>query len=168
MVGELSRWKEYEQDIADLLRREIYQETLLVLDYAVLDRQSTYDLNSQICQNTQRNGWGLYKSLHYAEVLLLAMARILGSIGLSVSLFLSRVSEDSELAVLNHPLCALILLALLVAALIMSSGTPRHNIMCRRTQMHRQSLPDRYTNIKYPSMWTGNLLHIVPPEGASL
>lgn len=106
LQGVFSRWANYEKTSACHMDGQIYMKKMLSLDYADVDRQAVFDLYSQINQNTQWAGWGVNRTLDYFEQLVMAIVQIMGGIGLSISLFLLKVPQDSSLAFINHPLFA--------------------------------------------------------------
>ena len=106
LQGVFSRWANYEKTSACHMDGQIYMKKMLSLDYADVDRQAVFDLYSQINQNTQWAGWGVNRTLDYFEQLVMAIVQIMGGIGLSISLFLLKVPQESSLAFINHPLFA--------------------------------------------------------------
>ena len=65
LQGIFSRWANYEKASASRLDSQIYMKKMLALDYADIDRQAVFDLYSQIRQNDQWTGWGIYKTLYF-------------------------------------------------------------------------------------------------------
>lgn len=119
----ISRWKEYK--LAYLWQKEdkIYASKMTSLDFAVLDRQDTYDLRSQIMQNRRVNGWGIQRSLKCLEQMMQAVCQILGAFVLTYSLFASRVPGTAgRLAILNHPLAAAGMAAMMLLAAVSGSS----------------------------------------------
>lgn len=112
--GILTRWSNYESDYANRLNDRIYMEKILSLDYADIDRQYVFDLYSQICQNEMWAGWGIAKTREFFGQIVTAAMQVMGGIGLSVSLFMEKVPQNSNLAFLNHPICAAGMAALLL------------------------------------------------------
>ncbi len=106
LQGVFSRWANYEKTSACHMDGQIYMKKMLSLDYADVDRQAVFDLYSQINQNTQWAGWGVNRTLDYFEELVMAIVQVMGGIGLSISLFLLKVPQESSLAFVNHPLFA--------------------------------------------------------------
>lgn len=114
LQGIFSRWANYEKSSASRLDSQIYMKKMLALDYADIDRQAVFDLYSQIRQNDQWTGWGIYKTLYFFEELVMAVVQIAGGVGLSVSLFLLKVPQNSSLALINHPLFAVGIMGLML------------------------------------------------------
>ena len=112
--GLLTRWYHFERSNAARLDDRIYMEKMLRMDYADIDRQHVHDLYSQILQNENWGGFGLWMSLDHFGNLIYGVAAVLGGVGLTVSLFLNRVPGGSALAVLNHPLFAVGIVALML------------------------------------------------------
>lgn len=114
LQGIFSRWANYEKASAGRLDSQIYMKKMLALDYADIDRQAVFDLYSQIRQNDQWTGWGIYKTLYFFEELVKAVVQIAGGVGLSMSLFLLKVPQNSSLALINHPLFAVGMMGLML------------------------------------------------------
>ena len=116
--GAFSRWSTYEQHKAYVAQGQIYMDKMLKLDFADIDRQYVYDLYSQIVQASSWAGWGLRTTLWTYVDFVTAIIQVITGIILSISLFTSPVAATSELAFLNHPLCAvLIVIAMLLVAI---------------------------------------------------
>ena len=117
--GIFTRWSTYELEKAWVANDQVYMDKMLRLDFADIDRQYVYDLYSQIVQNASWASWGLKRTLlNYAE-LVTAIIQLIAGIALSISLFTLPVASTSELAFLNHPLCAiLIVIAMLLVAIL--------------------------------------------------
>lgn len=102
-------------------KEHIWAEKMLHMDYADVDKQSTYDLYSQIRQNENWSGWGLWKVISNFEEIIDAATSVACGIGLSVSLFTSRVpAAGGKLTLLNHPLCAAVMILLLLGIALLS------------------------------------------------
>ena len=116
----LKHWLNYEKSSAQSIDREIYMKKMLHLDYEDIERQTVFDLYSQIIQTKYWSGWGIYKTLLFFEELVTALFQILGGISLSISLFAAKVPKGSELEPINHPLFAVGILILLLLIAILS------------------------------------------------
>ena len=57
----LLHWKEWKHRMLETYEREIYAKKFMKMDYIFLDNQHTRDLRSQIFQNHNITGWGLWK-----------------------------------------------------------------------------------------------------------
>ncbi len=111
------RWRDYQNQMSRLAYNRLHQDKMLDMDFVTRDRQETADLYSQILQNANWSGKGMLEPLVSWEKLITALVRILGGVGLSVTLLLSSVPEESGTTSLNHPLCVLgVLAALLLGA----------------------------------------------------
>ena len=119
--GLLTRLQNYHQSAAERCVQCVFMDKMLSMDFAVIDRQAVYDLYTQIQQNDTFMGFGLSFTLLLLEPMLTAIFRILGGIGLSVSLFLLPVPAGNALAFLNHPLAVAAMLALLLVLAVLSS-----------------------------------------------
>ena len=118
--GILNRWYNWERSRAARLDDRIYAEKMLTLDYADIDRQYVFDLYSQINQNENWAGFGLWKTMDFFGELIYGIAAILGGVGLTVSLFLNTVPEGSSLTILNSPLFAVAIIALMLLIAFLS------------------------------------------------
>lgn len=116
----LNRWEQVHQKKIFLHLQHILSQKMLTLDFASMDDPRTHDLLSQVTQNANWGGWGLVKSVSCFQRLAKNLCRAGGAIALTISLFLLPVpSTAGALALLNHPLFALlVLLALLLAVLL--------------------------------------------------
>ncbi|MCD7807222.1 MAG: ABC transporter ATP-binding protein, partial [Lachnospiraceae bacterium] len=112
--GALKRWAQMEQNCFYDGEEKIYMDKAASMEFALIDRQQTYDLYSQIMQNRQWAGYGIYRDACYLSDLLKALLQVIGGIGLSVTLFLAKVPSTSELTFLNSPLSAVVCLGLLI------------------------------------------------------
>ena len=114
-----TRWSTYEQYKSYAANGQIYMDKMLKLDFADIDRQYVYDLYSQIVQASSWAGWGLKTTLWSYIDFITAIIQVITGIILSISLFTLPVASTSELAFLNHPLCAiLIIIAMLLVAIL--------------------------------------------------
>ena len=113
--GILKHWHDYKQSCAYAAYNLINMDKMMDLDYVDFDSQYVADLNSQIEQNRNWGGWGMANLLWKLQEQCTSLFKILGGIGLSVTLFLHPVPVGSPLAFLNHPLCVAAALALMLA-----------------------------------------------------
>ncbi|MCD7738173.1 MAG: ABC transporter ATP-binding protein/permease [Lachnospiraceae bacterium] len=112
--GAFKRWAQVEKTCFYEGEEKIYMDKAASMEFALIDRQQTYDLYSQIMQNRQWASYGLYRDAYYLSDLLRALLQIAGGLGLSVTLFLAKVPSSSDLAFLNSPLAAAACLGLLL------------------------------------------------------
>lgn len=117
--GVVNRWSNVESSSLFSQKQKVYIDKMMHLDYADIDRQSTYDLYSQIQQGDNWAGWGLATACGLYKKILTVTIQILFGICLCVSLFTSHVPESSSLHYLNSPLFAagIILIMLLIAVI---------------------------------------------------
>lgn len=118
--GILDRWKNYETQSSDIVHGKIYMEKMFRMDYADIDRQYIFDLYSQILQNNNWMSWGFRFIILIFEPLATAMIQCLGGIGMTVGLFLCTVPEDSGFAFLNHPICTIAVVVLMLLGAVLS------------------------------------------------
>ena len=96
----------------------MFTEKFMNMDYADSDKQHTRDLFAQIEQNANWGGMGLNKAAWLFERLIKSTVGLLGAVALTVSLFTLPVPDTAgTLTVLNNPLFALALLAVMVLIL---------------------------------------------------
>ena len=92
----------------------IMADKLFSINYDALDHAHTYDLFSQVEQNSHWNVWGMPKAIMAFPDLMQSMIGIVGAIVLTVSLFTLPVPATAgALIFLNHPLFVLLFLLLL-------------------------------------------------------
>ncbi len=101
---------------------QIFFEKLLTMDFCDVDNPKTQDLFIKIQQNSNWASWGLLRILNGFENLIGALFGILGAVALSVSLFTLPVPSGSALAWLNHPLCLLGMLGLMLLSVYAASA----------------------------------------------
>lgn len=112
----LKRWKSAMQSIHNPRKEQIFTDKFLSMDYADIDNQHIRDLRAQIEQNENWSGWGFNMAVGNLESITQAVIGILGGIALTVNLFVLPVPESAgKLVVLNNPLFALALLAVMAA-----------------------------------------------------
>ena len=91
-----SRWKNQKMGTFQQDTGRIYVDKLLRMDFCVLDDSHTHDLHSQIKQNDNWMGWGLYRAIMIFEELVEAIIGILSAVSLTVGLFLLPVNTRSS------------------------------------------------------------------------
>ena len=110
--GAARRWCACERASLHFLCGKIHNFPMLRMDFARVDDSHTHDLRSQIAQNQNWGGWGLYQVYFSLEASLKALAQVAGAVALSVSLFTLPVPESAgALTALNHPAFILLLIA---------------------------------------------------------
>lgn len=121
--GGLSHYKTYKEDPLYHAFNHVYAEKMSQMDFPVLDDQHTHDLRSQVWQNNNWNGWGLYKTYGEFRDLTESAVGVLSAMALTVSLFFLPVPESAgAFTFLNHPLTSLGVLLLLAALAWLSSA----------------------------------------------
>ncbi len=119
--GIVNRWKNYKQHSSARIFDKIYMEKMFEMDYADIDRQYVFDLYSQIRQNDLASCWGLRFTVLHFERFATAALQCLGGIGMTVSLFLSPIPKGGGFTFLNHPLCVVMIVTLMLMAAVLSS-----------------------------------------------
>ena len=119
--GALNRWQEYERSRLSAVRFRPLADKMLTLDYAQMDCQEVQDLYSQIGQNDNWGGYGLYQTLQLFPYFCKGAVQVLGGIGFTLPLFLTDLPADSPLAFLNSPLALVAVLTAMVLVVVLSS-----------------------------------------------
>lgn len=117
----VQRWRNGEDGSIIWMNRRVLASKMLDMDYEDVDDQRVYDMLSGILQNDNWAGWGLRRISGIYERTLTDAFRILGGVGLSVSLFTSAVPMDSGLAALNAPWCAIGFVAVMALIVALSA-----------------------------------------------
>ena len=116
-----SRWRNVANTAQWYIRRKIYADKLLSLDFRDIDNSKVHELFSQVFQNERWNGKGLMILYIEFNTLVRSAMSILGAIVLSVSLFTLPVPESGgSLTVLNHPLVVLLAVALILGVTLLA------------------------------------------------
>jgi len=100
---------------------KLFQDKFLDMDFVDVDSQKIYDLKSQIDQNTTFRGFGLYWALSVFDNLVWTIFKILGGLGLTVSLFTSKVTNPS-FVFLDNPFVCLGLFVLFFGLSLLASA----------------------------------------------
>lgn len=116
----LRRWKRSVHATRYYRNEDILLKKLLSMDFAALDDPRTHDLYSLIEQNQNWANWGLMRLWEQFEQAFTALVQIVGAAVLSVSLFTLKVPAGSSLAVLNHPLFLVGILAIMGGVSVLS------------------------------------------------
>lgn len=118
------RWMNYERDADKFEYRKLFVDKMLDMDYSILDRAETVNLLTRKQQDESWNGWGLTPVLFTSWRIVGLIVQIAGGIGLSVSLFTSKVAENAgNLLFLNHPLCTVIVLCSMLGTMLLGIAT---------------------------------------------
>lgn len=116
----LERWHAARESMFNHQHDQLFSEKFLTMDYADADAQETRDLFTQIRQNANWSGWGFSFLDTYISWMTEALMGVLGAVALTVSLFTQPVPETAgALAVLNHPLFIVGLIALLLGVTLL-------------------------------------------------
>ena len=100
------------EEISGEAIEHLYMEKLFGMDFADVDKHSTHDLLAQIRQNEHSAGFGFSAVPGIMSELIYCLTSVLSGIGLTVSLFTSKVTADGPLRLLNSPF--IILAAVLI------------------------------------------------------
>lgn len=116
----LCRYHESEKETYFMKLEGILNEKLMQMDFMEFDQTETKEKITKIKDNAQNANWGIYHAANNIERLLEAFCTVMGAAVLTISLFTAPVSEQAgSLAVLNHPLLILGLLAALLLIIYM-------------------------------------------------
>ena len=117
----LKRWKDTQESYLYYKFEKIYIEKLFDMDFENLDDSKTHELLSTIKQNQNGGGWGLFRVCDSFERLISSCFTILGGLSLTITLFISKVPENSgDFVILNHPLFVLLVIILMVGITLLS------------------------------------------------
>jgi len=117
----LLRLKNYHRSTEFFIGQKILTDKLLEMDFRDVDSSNTHELLSQIRQNRQWGGWGLWKLIVNFDNVVKATLGILGAVALTVSLFISQVPQEAGwLTALNHPLFILLIIVVMILVSIAS------------------------------------------------
>ena len=95
-------------------QNKVFMEKLLSMDFVDIDDGHVQELRSQIWQNTDSGGWGLYKLVYSFDAIIRSTMSIISALLLTTSLFLLPVKANSgRLTILNHPIFILIIIAVM-------------------------------------------------------
>ena len=115
--------------------RNIFIKKMLSMDFVDADSQHVFDLRAGIEQNENYSMLGLPRAFEIFQASVEAGFRIIGGVALTVSLFASKIPDDSKgIMFLNSPIAAAIMLALLIGAASL--------MLCRDKRRKGDTLPD--------------------------
>ena len=109
----LQKWKDIVSEFFWDMTYKMLADKKASMDFVDADSQKVEDLQSQIKQNNNWAGWGLFRSMSTFENLMDALVTIICGIFLSIELFLLPV-VSGNLSFLNNPLFAVFLIALMI------------------------------------------------------
>ncbi len=116
----IARWADPIHSLAAYQEDTVpYLKKLFSMDYADVDSQATKEMLNKIRLNESYVGLG-FPTIRSMNELLGAFIGILSAITLTISLFTSKVPQESPLAVLNQPLFFVMILALVVGTALLS------------------------------------------------
>lgn len=118
--GALSRWVTWEKEQAYVWDDKLNMDKMMDLDYALIQKKEIYDLYEQVWQNFRWGGWGMCNLLKYfSDGLTYALQVVVGAI-LSVGLVVRQIPSAHDLAFLNHPLCLVAMVAVMLGVAFLS------------------------------------------------
>ncbi len=111
----LSKWMDTQSAGMYYKVEQIFSEKLFEMDFVSIDDAKTHELLSQIRQNQNGGGWGLYRVIGSYESLISSVLTLLGGVSLTISLFTSKVPDSAgAYTALNHPLFVLLVIAVML------------------------------------------------------
>ena len=119
LTGLLLRLKEYVYAKYYYRKNHMFAEKMLSLDFADVDNPKTHELRSQIIQNENWSGYGIYQLYYRWADFVEGCAGIVGAIALTVSLFTQKVPADSAFVFLNQPIFMLAIIVLLAGVTVL-------------------------------------------------
>jgi len=141
--GIIQKLKEFYDNEYYYKKEKIFTNKLLDMDFCDIDDQKTHDKLSQIKQNENWNNSGIGKVLGMTEEILGALFGMIGSITLSISLFIKKVPENNiSMQYLNHPLFLIFIVAIMFVVIILSP-------LCHNKAYSYLMNNDFVENIKY-------------------
>lgn len=112
----LHKWKEIHSAGYWYKMNYLLSEKILNTDYTNLEDGKTAEKRTNLHWNMNGGGWGLPQVFYACEELLSSILTILGGLGLTVTLFISKIPKDAGwLTVLNRPWMVLLVLLLMAA-----------------------------------------------------
>lgn len=116
----LERWKRAVASSLLYKERGAFIRKFMDMDFCDADHPRSSDLYSQITQNENWNGWGLWRIRDQVEKLMSALTKITGGLLLSITLFTLKVPEGGSLSFLNHPLFLVVIFTAMLAVTVLS------------------------------------------------
>lgn len=118
--GALSRWATWEKDQLDFWNSKCNMEKMMDMDYSLLQQQEIYDLYEQVWQNVRFGGWGMYNLPLYLSNCVTYTMQVLIGVALSVGLVTQKIPASHDLVFLNHPLCLVGVVAVMLGVAFLS------------------------------------------------
>ena len=118
--GALSRWATWEKDQLDFWNSKCNMEKMMDMDYSLLQQQEIYDLYEQVWQNVRFDGWGMYNLPLYLSNCVTYTMQVLIGVALSVGLVTQKIPASHDLGFLNHPLCLVGVVAVMLGVAFLS------------------------------------------------
>jgi len=116
----LQRYASYHETKVNPLLHKIFTDKLLEMDYMDIENPQIRQLYNEIQQHQRNMGMGLSKFMEAYEHIIVAIIQIIMSIAMTMSLFLFKVPETSQLQFLNMPYVFVILLLVLSCSIFLA------------------------------------------------
>lgn len=117
----ISRWQQAEESLMSQQLNRLYSDKFLSMDFESVDAASTQHLRSQIRQNDNWSGWGMRTSIAIMKKGMKAIFIMIGSLALSLQLFLTPVPEgEGILQLLNTWWLGMLFIIIVVGLTILS------------------------------------------------
>lgn len=110
-----------ETPLRRLAERKLYADKMVQMDYVDQESAKVQDLFTRIQQSRNFGGRGINNMLSQVDFLPLQLVRILGGVGLTMSLFTAKV-PSGPLTALNSPLFILLVIGAFLGGAVLSSA----------------------------------------------
>lgn len=122
MASALQKWKDIQYGQAKLFAGEkVFVDKKESMDFVDAESQKVSDLESQIYQNMNWSDWGMFRAIYVFQNMLEYLVSTVCGISLSVSFFTLPVTNE-RYRLLNNPVIAFALLALMIVVIIVSKN----------------------------------------------
>lgn len=122
MASALQKWKDIQYGQAKYFAGEkVFVDKKESMDFVDAESQKVSDLESQIYQNMNWSDWGMFRAIYVFQNMLEYLVSTVCGISLSVSFFTLPVTNE-RYRLLNNPVIAFALLALMIVVIIVSKN----------------------------------------------
>lgn len=122
MASALQKWKDIQYGQAKhFAGAKVFVDKKESMDFVDAESQKVSDLESQIYQNMNWSDWGMFRAIYVFQNMLEDLVSTVCGISLSVSFFTLPVTNE-RYRLLNNPVIAFALLALMIVVIIVSKN----------------------------------------------
>ncbi len=163
LVGAIiSRWAEIQNAGENQKRWEIIMKKMMDMDFVDADNTATRELLDKLFEQRNSGGWGIDRVAYDCQKLLSACVTIAGGLALTVSLFTSKVPDDSGVfTVLNHPLflagMILVMIAVICLSPLFSARADAYFVQRIDEQIMRERMVGFYVNLSRSHSTAGDM-----------